>query len=357
MHLKTSSAAIAAIMIGWFSLGAEPAVADECAPTGDLQFLCGIQVPEDLISLPGERWIVASGMAPGSGLHLIDADKKEWKRWIAPAASSATAPFDMCPSQAPSDELQLHGLHARDNGNGHVTLYAVNHGGSEPLEKMNIGREREAIEVFDIDMTGEEPMLSWQGCVPMPDRLVANSVASGPDGAVYATVMLHPDNTMEDLWAGKPTGAIYKWTPETAIFKIMPGTERTGNNGIEVSSDGSALYVTSQEGVTKLSNTSPATQLDTIKIPGGVPDNIHWVGEKLVVAGPRTDLCPPTAEGAPCLSGYHVSYLDPNSLSLKPLAKGAESPKYGGTSVGLPVGQTLWLGSYSSDRVAYRELP
>jgi hypothetical protein len=52
------------------------AQAPACAPSGGLNFICGVQNPEDLVVVPNTRWIIASGMAPGSGLHAVDTQAK-----------------------------------------------------------------------------------------------------------------------------------------------------------------------------------------------------------------------------------------------------------------------------------------
>ena len=47
-----------------------------CTPAGGLSFVCGIQNGEDLVLVPNTRWLIASGMAPGSGLHAVDTQAK-----------------------------------------------------------------------------------------------------------------------------------------------------------------------------------------------------------------------------------------------------------------------------------------
>ena len=51
--------------------------AQSCSPSGGLTFICGVQNPEDLVLVPNTRWMLASGMAPGSGLHLVDTRAKK----------------------------------------------------------------------------------------------------------------------------------------------------------------------------------------------------------------------------------------------------------------------------------------
>ena len=56
------------------TLAATPSInaqSPACAPSNGLNFICGLQKPEDLVLIPGTRWLIASGMDPGAGLHLI----------------------------------------------------------------------------------------------------------------------------------------------------------------------------------------------------------------------------------------------------------------------------------------------
>ena len=359
MKKKLVTVGLACIAVGSASVlfAADGTEVKTCQPSGNLKFICGMENPEDLAVLPGERWIIASGMAAKSGLHLIDAANKTGERWIASTNGKPKAPFDRCPSQPPPDELQIHGISLRNDKNGRGTLYAVNHGGKGPIQQMSVGRGRETIEVFDITARGAKPMISWKGCVALPGKLVANSVVSGSDGAIYATVMLHPDNQMNDLFGAKPTGAVYKWEPGKPEFERIEGTQLAGNNGIELSRDGKALYVGAVQTLTKFSNTSPAVRLKSIRLKGGWFDNIHWVGSRLIATGPRTDLCPPASDGVPCAKGYRVMEIDPETLNVTVIAEGEGIQAFSVASTGVFVGKTLWLGSYAADRAAYRSLP
>jgi hypothetical protein len=330
---------------------------EECTSAGDLHFLCGIRKPEDLLPLPGGRWIVASGMEPKSGLHLIDTKAKRWEKWIAPAtASSPSVPFGGCTSAPGADDFQAHGMSLRARPDGSATLYVVNHGGAEPIRDFAMGGPRETIEVFNVVLAGDRPTLTWAGCLPLPPGLVANSVTSGPDGSVYATVLLHPGNLLSDLWKGKATGGVYKWSLGKVAFERVVGTELTGNNGIEISRDGSKIFVSSFSHISMFSNTNPAKRIKSVKIPHGIGDNIHWVGDRLIVAGTKLHRSKRATDGTPVPDGYYVASVEPRSLRMKMIAEGAHIPSFDGVSVGIPVGTTLWLGSHSSNRIGYRQL-
>jgi hypothetical protein len=49
--------------------------------------------------------------------------------------------------------------------------------------------------------------------------------------------------------------------------------------------------------------------------------------------------------------------VDPKSLAVTTLVKGRAHPGFSGASAGLPVGKTLWFGSFFANKLAYRKLP
>src|SRR5690606_88473 len=107
--------------------------------------------------------------------------------------------YARCSEPPVSASFNAHGLAIRARGEGRSTLYAVAHG------------ERESIEVFDVDANGERPVLTWTGCVHLPEGLAANSVASFADGSLVATVLLLPGRTFADSVAMRPTGVVLHW--------------------------------------------------------------------------------------------------------------------------------------------------
>src|SRR5215467_6731226 len=220
-------AALVAAVTGRFVLVSSGQGAS-CTPSGGLSFICGVQNPEDLVQVPSTRWVVASGMAPGSGLHLVDTRAKTVRNLYAPGLSTVRTDktkYGHCPGPLDPKQAVLHGLSLRMAPNGRFTVYATNHGG------------RESIEVFELDASGPTPTAAWTGCVLMPDKMAANSVASFSDGSLVATVLIMPGKTFEDAFAGRTTGAVFLWTPGTASFRQLPGTQLSANNGIETSPD------------------------------------------------------------------------------------------------------------------------
>src|SRR6185369_5362234 len=159
---------------------------------------------------------------------------------------------------------------------------------------------REAIEVFDVDATGAKPALTWKGCVPMPEGLPANSVASFADGSFVTTVLLMPGKTFADSVAKRPTGAVYEWAPGKKGFERIKGSELPGNNGIEVSKDGREIFVVSSgfQTIVAMSHSNPTRQLRATEPLPFTPDNVHMGTDgRLLTAGMKND--EPACGGAP----------------------------------------------------------
>jgi hypothetical protein len=333
------------------------AQADECAPSGGLEFVCGLKNAEDLVLVPGTQWIIASGMAEGAGaLSLIDA-RSHTSSSLYPGESPKAehdAAYPACTAPPDPSTLQTHGLSVRAGTGGHSTLYAVAHG------------SRESIEVFDVDASRGKPSVTWKGCVPMPDGLAANSVASFADGSIVATVLILPGKTFADSIAKRPTGAVYEWSPGKPGFEQVRGTELPGNNGIEVSADGQEMYVVSSgfQTIVAFSHANPARELRTTRPLPFTPDNVHMGPDgRLLTAGMKND--EPACGGAPgpehtleklstCPRGTIGMAIDPKTMKDTVLLETKADPSFSNATMILPVGNEVWIGSFSSDRVAYK---
>lgn len=325
-----------------------------CAPSGGLSFICGLPAPEDLVLVPSTRWLIASGMMAGSGLHLIDTQAKTARGLFAAGISTTRedkAKFSSCPGPLDPKQAVLHGLSLRAAQTGRYTLYATNHGG------------RESIEVFDLDARGATPTAAWIGCLLMPNNWAANSVAVFSDGAVVATVLVLPGKTFEDVWAGRNTGVVVMWTPGSKEFKTLIGTELPGNNGIETSPDDREFYVASTglKRIVAYSRADPSKPLRSAQLKEFGPDNVRFVGDRLYTAGiiDNETACggaPKKPEDIQCPRGWVVDAIDPKTMAITEIARGPRAAPYTGTATAIPVGGNLWLSSFNVDRVAYRAL-
>jgi hypothetical protein len=322
-----------------------------CAPTGDVRYVCGPKNPEDLVLVPGTEWIVSSGMADGAGFYLIDSRAGTFGTLAFTAAHDPQ--FASCPTPPTAQTLNTHGLSIRAAGQGRARLSVVGHGA------------REAIEIFDVDATGARPTLTWRGCVPMPDGLAANSVASFADGSLVATVLFMPGTTFADAIVDrKPTGAVFEWSPGKPGFELVRGAELPANNGIEVSADGREIYVASSglQTIVAFSHSNPARQLRTTRPLGFTPDNVHLAPDgRLVTAGMANDV--PECGGPPgpahdiaklsqCPRPTIAVAIDPATMRDTVIATTTATSAFSNATMVLPVGTEAWLGSFSGDKIA-----
>ena len=329
-----------------------------CEPSGGLEFVCGINNGEDLVLVPGTPWIIASGYAAGAGIVLIDSRSGAHSALYpgeSPRADHEPL-FANCATPPAPALWVTHGLNLRPGSNGHSTLYAVGHGA------------REAIEVFDVDATGARPALTWKGCVPMPEGLDANSVASFADGSLVATVLRMPGKTFPDVFARKPTGAVFASLPDMSGFELIRGSELSGNNGIEVSRDGREIFVVSSglHTIVAFSHTNPTQQLRTTGRLPFLPDNLHRGPDaRLLTAGMKDD--EPACGGTPgptedfahfstCPRGFIAMAIDPVTMRETLIADGPANPAFSNATMVLEVGKQFWIGTFSGDRVGYGTL-
>jgi hypothetical protein len=333
---------------------------DECADSGEYSYICGPVSAEDLVLIPDTKWVVASSFGGGASLYLIDSEQKVWSNLYPadePRARQNMKFYGACPGSPDPSSFVAHGLNIRPGVDGHLTLYVVGHG------------EREAIEVFDVDAGGDVPVITWTGCVLTPDGMEANSVASLADGSLLATIPLHTGILINEAFTGRPTGAVYAWTPGDAGFKKLEGTEMPYANGIEVSDDGEEFYVASS-GLYKVlaySNTRPSRLLRSSKALSFIPDNLHMGNEgNLITAGlaivdPVCGNVPMSLEFdlgkfASCPRPFTILAIDPQSMHGRILASSPAQQHFSNITMALEVGAELWIGTFAGDRIAYRNL-
>lgn len=343
-----------------FTWPAESAAQAGCEPAGDYGFVCGPRSAEDLVRIPGTDWIIASGMIADAPIYLVDTRNKAWSELYpgeAPRAEQDMERYGACPGAPPPGTLISHGLNIRAHADGGATLYVVGHGG------------RESIEVFDLDTSGAAPVLTWRGCVLTPGGMAANSVASMADGTLLATIPLYHGVPISAAMAGYNTGAVYRWSPGEAGFTRVEGTELPYANGIEVSADGSEFYIASSgaQRVLAYSNTNPARLLRGSKQLGFVPDNLRLAEDgRLLTAG--MDVVDPVCgdvklssefsleEFAACPRPFTVWSVDPQSMEGRVLATSPAIEDFSNITIGILVGDELWVGTFLGDRIAYRSI-
>ncbi len=335
-------------------LAAAAPVAPPCVPDSDLAYVCGVEKPEDVLRIPGTPWLIASGFATGAGLKLVDTRDRSVTRWFT-AAPDQFMPdrslADGCPGPVDPAQFNTRGLSLSPAGPNRWHLLVVNHGG------------RESIERFDVALRNGRPALTWRGCLPMPEGQVGNSVAAFADGTILVTVLTRPGTTIGDFMLGKSTGGVWQHRPGERGFALLPGTELPGNNGIEVDPDQRHVYVVAfgWHAVLVFDRTDTRTPVARIDAADFLPDNIHWSGDRLLLAGMRLDepacdglrkVVDGVADPMLCHRGWVVGELDRTHRRIATITYGRPQPGFNGLSAATFVGDDLWLGSFQSNRLA-----
>ena len=310
-----------------------------CDPVGEVRFLCDMVSPEDIAVLPGADWAIASGAREGGRLHLVNVGDKASSVLFPTPESEArldAGSYPGCPGPldlADPDALGLHGLYLDPGADGTHTLLVVHHG------------QRESIEFFEVATGDGPPSLTWTGCAVAPEGARLNSVVALPGGGFATT------NAGIGVW---------EWQAESG-WEVLPESEDTAANGIEVSADGETLYIAgwAEEKLTRLSRGVTPIQKDVIPL-GFRPDNLRMAldGSAIYAAGHTDrDGNSITDPREPTLETSNVALIDPDSLEFERVFTHPAMPGFISSTTAIRIGDELWLGSYRGDRLAYLPAP
>lgn len=340
----------------------EPARADaavtSCEPVGPARPICGFMNPEDMVALPGGQAILVGEYgkyAPGhtGGLVLFDLRTEERKRIFEGGRESAVAQAEPEPGWGepacqtpPSRAFNSHGIDLVRRDDGRLELLVVQHGG------------REAVELFEVLESGTDDWrVVWRGCVFAPPDASLNEVVGLPDGSFYTTRMASLRGARE-LAQGiptEPTGHAFAWSPE-AGFRKIEGTDGVLPNGIAASPDGRLIYMNAS-GENSLRKIEVASGRELGRLTIQAPDNVTWSPDGRLLVASLTGFdpehfaaCARSTEG-PCAIPFQIVAVDPETMtSLGPIYESDGTPMGAGT-VGLQVGQELFIGSFKGDRI------
>jgi hypothetical protein len=329
----------------------EPVVS--CDPVGDARPLCGFHNPEDLVTLPGAASLLVSEFGGMMGEHagaLARLDLAGDVRTVlyrGGDGGSVQAGWGDpgCPGP-PAAGFSPHGIDLVQRSDGALALLVVNHGG------------REAVEFFEVQDGGGA--LAWRGCVVAPDGNWWNEVAAAPGGDFYVSQMLPrragPAQWLEFFRAAvlhRASGYALHWSPGGGFEKVK-GSEVVFPNGVTLSKDGTRLFVNSSmgDGIRRIDLAT-----GTVEARADFPalDNVAWGSDgRLYVAVLTAGIleiqaCNSLEQGS-CPAAFEIAAVDPDTMAHETVYKGGGAPMGGGT-VGLRVGDELFIGSFAGDRV------
>jgi hypothetical protein len=333
--VKTSSLVLSAAAPFIVStVSAQPAQ-QPAPPCEGENYICDQQAPEDLVAM-GPDWAIASAYAGTGGVTLIRlADRMSYTAYPSAAARDRldSVTYPDCPGPPDTSSFTTHGVYAAPGAGPMHKLFVVGHGA------------RESIEVFDVDTSGAMPAITWIGCAIAPDPIGLNSVRGLPDDGFITTNFLPRGADMQEMMNGAQNGELWEWHTASGWQKV-PGSEASGANGVELSDDGKTLYIAAwgSQKFIRLSRGATPPERDEIDL-GFRIDNIHWARDGRLIAAGQVD------------QDWRVVEIDPETLEVEPIAAEVDKPGFGGGTVALEVGDTLWIGSYRGDRIAIIPAP
>ncbi len=323
---------------------AEPAAVDpNCAPSGKLAYLCGVANAEDIVAVGVTKWLLASNLAPFGGeagagkIYLIDSEAKTAEELFpgpAPVMRHDAAMYPGC-SSLDLQAFDTHGLAVRETSPGMYRLYSTSHGAVE------------AIQAWELDATGDKPTAAWVGCVPLPQQsAMYNSVAILEDGGFVTTLFMDRGDpqAFAKISQGEINGAVYEWRPGGAVT-VVPGTELSGPNGIELSADDRYMFVAAFGGREVVRFDRDPNPVPKASVAVDIaPDNLRWTeaGALLTVGNNTT---PQT--------GWAIYQIDPSAMTAARIAGVGQDAALQGAATALQVGDEIWIGTFSGDRVGY----
>ena len=140
--------------------------------------------------------------------------------------------------------------------------------------------------------------------------------------------------------AGEKNGEIWEWHTGKG-WKIIPGSEASGPNGLEVSKDGKTLYVAAwgSQSFFRLSRGQATPKREDIPL-GFRVDNIRWASDGTLWA---------TGQGN---QTTNIVKINPNTLKVQEIRTEQNKPEFGSGTVAVEVGKEIWVGSFRGDRLA-----
>lgn len=204
--------------------------ATECVDEPGLSYICGFQAPEDLLTMGTTGLLLASGQrrppAITTGhMYVIDPVTRTHTELVHTASfvqQQNTSLFPDCPGPLNLEAFAVHGMSIAETAAGIFNIYTVSHG------------EREAIEVYDLDLHGAAPALTWRGCVVLPQDAYFNGVVRLADGGFLATRMRDANQSPGAVAPGAITGSVFEWHPG-GVASSVAGTGLSLPNGIDIS--------------------------------------------------------------------------------------------------------------------------
>jgi hypothetical protein len=331
-----------------------------CEKIDGIEAICGFSNPEDMEVLPDHQTLIVSQIGninnTATGKLVFFDTKSQLITTAFPLATKGV--FDpainwgaqTC-TGVPGLEFSPIGISLRQRNDGRWQLAAVNQG------------QRNSVEMFEVLKLDAGYSLAWRGCVIPPDGTNLNDVALMRNGGFIASHMFDRRDPVifgfsTGIWKaqlGMNTGYAIEWLPETAeIFRVLAESHGPFLNGIQMSADDKTVFVSMTSGnqILKLDLAS-GKRLATAKIAS--PDNLAWDRQGNLLAASLSGskfehLDCIRHPGANCGLGFSIVRINPESMESEHIFQHEGAPM-GAATVAQQVGDALFLGSFTGDRI------
>ncbi|MBD0402974.1 SMP-30/gluconolactonase/LRE family protein [Flammeovirga sp. EKP202] len=334
------------------------------------KYIIGVYNVEDMILIPGTKWIVGGGITaygPGAEdqvitknyLHLFDSETETGDK-VDSYKIAIRPDSDIYPeTNAPDWEtFSPHGISFGKQENNKITLYACNHGG------------RESVEAFEIDYSGDTPTFTWIGAIVAQEDFWPDAVAYIPDGGLVVTStqspLQDPEEAIQMQLKGGPVGSTRLWYSGKGWSNLEGAEKISTPNGVLVSPDGNRIYVAASTnfGIYRIDRSNEKPVVDFAKVDG-IPDNIRWSADgKSMLAGVHTadPMVFATSMGEAIKTGgniptpFNITRIDAETMETSIVVPSAIYATMGGGTGAIEVGNRLWVSTTKADRIAIFDL-
>ncbi len=314
----------------------------DCVNEQGLTYICDLVVPEEVVTLGSTGLVLVSGHRAPGNMYLIDPADGVPSELIHSAAFSQQHDAEMfpgCPGPLNLESFDVHGISPAEIAPRRFSLYTTSHG------------EREAIEIYELDLSGASPSLAWTGCVLLDQGGYHNAVIRLGNGGFVATYMRDQGVSNADVQPGQITGHLIEWQPGGEP-QTLAGTEMSLPNGIEVSADERFLYVAA-------SGTNEIVRFDRSQMPMAIgraplpirPDNFRWDTDGNLTSAGAVPADPGCAGPGCTTAGWSAIAIDAQTFDVTVLGGADADAAMQRVSAAIRLNGEVWVAS-NLDRIA-----
>ena len=366
MNSRIKPLLAAAVLLALVACSDKNSMIDTCEQVNHIEPICRFTNPEDMELLPDHETVLISQMGNMDGSkagNLVAFDTTSQiitKLFPGSTVADKHSPENWgaanCPG-LPGAEFSPHGISLKQRNDGRWQLAVVNHGG------------RESVEMFEVINNDNHFALLWRGCVMPTDGTYMNDVALLKDGGFVASHMFDKRapklfGLSTGMWKsqlGINTGYVFEWRPaQPDTFRVLEGSHGPFINGILISADDRTVFanVYASNEIRKLDRDSGKKLASALVTQ---TDNIAWDQHGFLLAASHTGKKLAQMEcmkhpGETCGFGFTIVRINPDTMATQNIFEHEGAPM-GAATVALQVGNDLYMGSFSGNRIIKTDYP